>query len=206
MIGYLSLMDEAPDMPADQRARYIQITLDKAYRLETMVNEFFEITRFHAQRETIQKSRIDLCYMLYQLADELTPLLSKNGNTVSIDADEALTAYGDPEGLARAFGNILKNAAAYSDEHTEIRIAARAAKEFTVVTFQNRGPTIPPDRLPMLFERFYRADAARGSGGGGFGLGLTIAKEIVEGHGGIVTAASAEHTVTFTVRLPGEAS
>ena len=88
--GYLSLLDEATDMPVEQREKYVHITLDKAYRLEKMINEFFEITRYNAEQIVLAKEKIDLYYMLVRLSDELYPTLIQRGNTVKINADEKL--------------------------------------------------------------------------------------------------------------------
>ncbi len=204
VIGYLSLLDEAPDMPTEQRAKYTRITLDKAYRLEKMINEFFDITRYNLQEIAIQKEPVDLYYLLVQLTDELLPVLEKNGNTVRLQADEALTVPGDPDKLARVFGNVLKNAAAYSYPDTEIVITAEEKEGAVTLRFSNRGRTIPQEKLNSLFEKFYRLDEARTSGTGGAGLGLAIAKEIVSLHGGRITAESIDETVTFTVTLPAQ--
>lgn len=202
VIGYLDLLEEAPDMPAAQRIKYTRIALDKADRLEKMVNEFFEITRFNAQQTELQKENIDLSYMLMQLTDELTPVLEANGNTVHVDAADDLTVYGDPDKLARVFNNVLKNAASYSTPNTEIQISAKEVENGVRITFQNAGKTIPAEKLASLFDRFYRADEARTSQTGGTGLGLAIAKEIVTLHGGTITASSINDTITFTITLP----
>ena len=204
VIGYLSLLNEAPDMPVEQRAKYTRITLDKAYRLEKMINEFFDITRYNLQEIALQKEPVDLYYLLVQLTDELLPVLEKNGNTVRLQADEALTVPGDPDKLARVFGNVLKNAAAYSYPDTEIVITAEEKEGAVTLRFSNRGRTIPQEKLNSLFEKFYRLDEARTSGTGGAGLGLAIAKEIVSLHGGRITAESIDETVTFTVTLPAQ--
>lgn len=202
VIGYLSLLDEAPDMPPEQRAKYTRITLDKTYRLEKMINEFFDITRYNLQQIVIQKEPIDLYYMLVQLTDELLPVLEKNGNTVHLQASETLTVPGDPDKLARVMGNVLKNAAAYSYPHTEITISAEEQGDLVVLRFLNQGRTIPQNKLAALFEKFYRLDEARASGTGGAGLGLAIAKEIVALHGGTIWAESQDETVAFTITLP----
>ncbi len=202
VIGYLSLLDEAPDMPSEQKAKYTHIALDKAYRLERLVNEFFEITRYNLQQIKLEKEQIDLYYMLVQMVDEFYPILSEKGNSAILCADEDLTLYGDPIKLARVFNNILKNAAAYSDPDSEIRIFAGEADGSVTVSFLNRGPAIPPGKLNAIFTKFYRVDSARGSSTGGAGLGLAIAKEIVTLHGGTITAQSEGHTTTFTVTLP----
>lgn len=202
IIGYLSLLEEAPDIPAEQRAKYVNITLDKAYRLEKMVNEFFEITRFNSQQITVSTEPIDLYYMLVQLLDELAPILSANANYVTLNADENITIYGDADKLARVFGNIIKNASTYSYPDTELLVRAETTEESTVITFQNKGRTIPKEKLDSIFEKFYRLDDARTSHTGGSGLGLAIAKEIVTLHGGSICASSENETITFTVAIP----
>ncbi len=202
VIGYLSLLEEAPDMPTEQKAKYVHITLEKAYRLEQMINEFFEITRYNLQQIQIEYEKIDLYFMLVQITDELTPILFENGNTTTILADENLTIYGDPGYLARVFNNILKNAGAYSYPNTDILISVEQLKNETIITFQNQGQTIPREKLTSIFEKFYRMDEARTSNTGGTGLGLAIAKEIVTLHGGTISAQSENHMVQFTVTLP----
>ncbi len=202
VIGYLSLLDEAPDMPAEQRTKYTHITLNKAYRLEELVNEFFEITRYNRQQIRLEKERIDLYYMLVQMVDEFYPILSTKGNTAVLHAEENLTLCGDPVKLARVFNNILKNAAAYSFPNTEIVITTRQKDGFVQVAVQNRGPMIPPEKLAAIFEKFYRLDEARTSATGSAGLGLAIAEEIVKAHGGTITAASGKEGTCFTVSLP----
>ena len=203
VIGYLSFLEEAPDMPAEQRTNYTRIALEKANRLEKMVDEFFEITRFNAQQTELQKKDIDITYMLMQLADELTPILDVNRNTIRIDAADNLMVHGDPEKLARVFNNVLKNAASYSTANTEIIISAQEAENGVKIVFQNEGETIPPEKLERLFDRFYRVDESRRTQTGGTGLGLAIAKEIVLLHGGTISAESQNNTVTFTIFIPG---
>ena len=202
VIGYLSLLEEVPDMPTEQKAKYVHITLEKAYRLEKMINEFFEITRYNLQHIEISKEPIDLYYMMVQLLDELSPVLSAHGNTTVLEADENLTVYGDPDKLARVFNNVLKNAAAYSYPNTEILISAEEKDDSVILIFQNKGRTIPKDKLSSLFEKFYRLDESRASNTGGSGLGLAIAKEIVHLHGGNITAESENETITFRITLP----
>jgi two-component system sensor histidine kinase VanS len=202
VIGYLNLLEEEPDMPAEQRAKRVHIALEKAYRLETMINEFFEITRYNSQQITLSKETIDLYYMLVQLSDELSPVFAPRGNTVALHLAEDLTVEADPEKLARVFSNILKNAASYSYPHTEITISAEKSEHEVIIQFQNSGEDIPNEALASLFDKFYRADKSRSSDTGGTGLGLAIAKEIVVLHGGTISAASKNHVVTFTISLP----
>ena len=202
VIGYLNLLEEEPDIPAEQRAKRVHIALEKAYRLESMINEFFEITRYNSQQITLSKETIDLYYMLVQLSDELSPVFAPRGNTVALHLAEDLTVEADPEKLARVFSNILKNAASYSHPRTEITISAEKSEHEVIIQFQNSGEDIPSEALASLFDKFYRADKSRSSDTGGTGLGLAIAKEIVVLHGGTISAASKNHVVTFTISLP----
>lgn len=84
VVGYLSLLEEAPDMPPAQKAKYVHIALDKAFRLEKLINEFFEITRYNLQQIVLEKETVDLEFMLVQLADEFYPILQERGNTVRL--------------------------------------------------------------------------------------------------------------------------
>lgn len=203
IIGYLNLLDEAKDMPEEQREKYTNITLDKAYQLEKMMNEFFEITRYNLHQIQLNKVKIDLCYMLVQLTDELLPVLARNGNTSMIQMEtEDISIYGDREKLARVFNNILKNAASYSYPNTVIVISAQEHDGNVEIVFSNQGKTIPSEKLDTLFEKFYRMDDARSSDSGGSGLGLAIAKEIIALHGGTISAKSENDTVTFIVTIP----
>lgn len=201
VIGYLNLLEEAKDMPSEQREKYIHITLSKANHLEKMVNEFFEITRYNNRQIDLSKEVIDLYYMFVQLTDEFYSALLKHGNTITLQADESLTVYGDPDKLARVFGNILKNAIAYSYPGTEILITAKENAGNVEILFKNKGRTIPKEKISSMFEKFYRLDESRMSDTGGSGLGLAIAKEIVNLHGGTITAESQDDTVTFLVIL-----
>lgn len=202
IIGYLSLLDEASDMPDAQKQKYTKITLEKSLRLEKLINEFFDITRYNLQQIYLEKEPIDLSYMLLQMTDEFYPILQAHGNTACLETAENIMITGDPIKLARVFQNLLKNAISYSYPDTVINIIAVCSETGITVTFSNQGKTIPEHKLDMIFEKFFRLDEARTTNTGGAGLGLAIAKEIVTLHGGEITAASADEKTTFTVTLP----
>ena len=202
VVGYLSLLEEAPEMPAEQKAKHVHITLDKALRLEKLINEFFEITRYNLHEIVLETESIDLGYMLAQMADEFYPVLRDHGNTVQVSAEEGLTVTADPDKLARVFNNLLKNAIAYSYPGTAIRIGAVGKGDCVSISFLNSGRTIPQQKLQTIFDKFYRLDDARSTNTGGAGLGLAIAKEIVTAHGGTIKAESENQRTIFTVELP----
>lgn len=212
VIGYLSLLDEVPDMPEAQRARYTGVALDKACRLERLVNEFFDITRYSLTHIELELAPVDLAGLLVQLADEFYPALSAHGNVARVTVEgsvrtveepgEPLVVTADASRLARVFGNLLRNAIAYSDEGTPVEVGAVAGEGSVVVTVSDTGATISSHKLRAIFDRFFRLDEARGSATGGAGLGLAIAREIVGLHGGSISAASENGRTTFTVELP----
>ena len=202
VVGYLSLLEEAPDMPAEQKAKYTHIALDKALRLESLINEFFDITRYNLHEIVLNKESIDLGYMLQQMTDEFYPLLQNKNNGIQLDTDEDMIIQADPLKLARVFNNILKNAIAYSYPDSQIRIIAQRSEGWIRVTFENHGKTIPAEKQKAIFERFYRLDEARSSNTGGAGLGLAIAKEIVERHAGRISVRSKNEITSFLVELP----
>lgn len=202
VIGYLHLLDEAPDMPEEQRKKYVGIALNKSERLDILINELFDLTRYNTRAASLHKTNVDLSCLLSQIADEFYPALSTNGNTVNVSVDEGLTVIADSEMLARVFGNLLKNATSYSDAGSEIIISAKKENDLAVITFENTGKNISPEELETMFDKFSRLDRARASETGGAGLGLPIAKEIVELHGGTITAQSKDRTITFCILLP----
>ena len=202
VIGYISLLKEAPDMSMEQRAKYTNIALEKALRLESLINEFFDITRCNLHEMVLEEETFDLGYMLMQMADEFYPILEQHGKSIGIHIDEDLPVTADSAKLARVFNNILKNAVAYSYDNTGIEIHAKKQENTLYVSISNFGKTIPKQKLNMIFEKFYRLDDARSTNTGGAGLGLAIAKEIVEAHGGTISVTSEKQITTFIVELP----
>lgn len=202
VIGYLSLLEETPDIPVEQRTKYIGIALDKAYRLEQLINEFFDITRFNLHAALAQKSVVNLTVLLIQIIEEFYPMLEEKQMTVvqTIAADMKLSA--DSEQLARVFDNLFRNAVSYGYSHTAILVDAKTEGDTAVVKICSKGDEIPSDRLQHIFEKFIRLDSARQSRTGGAGLGLAIAKQIVELHNGTITVSSRGNDTTFTVTLP----
>ena len=202
VIGYLSLLYEAPELSADQRAKYIGITLDKAYRLEELINEFFEITRFNLESITLENNRTDIGMMLSQITDEFYPMFKEKNIDYTIDLKEKIVVYADRDKLARVFDNLLKNAVNYSYENSSIQIGARIIEDNLVIKFRNQCDEIPKEKLDRLFDKFFRLDSSRATSTGGSGLGLAIAKQITELHKGTIKAKSTQKYTDFTVSIP----
>jgi len=202
VIGYLSVLDETKDMQKAKREKCISISLEKAHRLETLVNEFFEITRFHRENIVITKKMVDLNYLLVQLVDEFYPQMQANAVRIETDISRDMRIYGDADYLARAFQNLIRNAITYSDKNSVIHIRALLQGEDAIIDISNQGETISLEEQAHIFEKFYRADEARQANTGGSGLGLAIAKSIIALHHGTICVKSENRTTTFTISLP----
>ncbi len=202
IIGYLSLLRDEPYISAQLRERYTGIALEKAERLEDLINEFFEITRFNLTHLTLETEPVDLTRMLQQISNEFEPVFAEKELTYTLDLPTKLPYECDADKLARVFDNLFRNACHYSFPGSHISVSGKQDATMITLTFMNPGKTIPPDKLSRIFEQFFRLDSARGTNSGGAGLGLAIAKEIITLHGGTITAASAENQVVFTIMLP----
>ena len=201
VIGYLNLLRDETRISEELREKYLSISLEKAQRLEDLINEFFEISRFNLSTVTLQYSKISLTLLLEQLTYEFKPMLKEKALSCKLNIADDVMLRCDADKIQRVFDNLLRNAVIYSYENTEIEITARTCGENVIITFVNFGDTIPKEKLNRIFEQFYRLDAARSSSGGA-GLGLAIARQIAELHGGKITAKSENERIEFEVSLP----
>lgn len=202
MVGYLSLLDEIDDMPKSKRKKYVSIALDKAYKLEDLINELFDITRFNSETIILKNEEINLRLMLEQIIDDFYPTLNDLNKNIEFFMENNITLYGDSDKLARVFNNIIKNAINYSIGDFPIKIEVNMDENNANVIISNRGNKISDMELKKIFEKFYRLDSSRTSKTGGSGLGLAIAKEIVELHGGSIKATSDLEFTKFYISLP----
>ena len=202
VVGYLTLLQDDPGLTEEQRAKFTGIALDKAKRLEELLAEFFDISRMDLDSQAGEKVPIQLSMLLEQLADEFYPLFAEKDLQCHVDIQHHLVVMGDPDKLARVFDNVLRNAVSYSTPGGQVDIRAAAQGRYAEITIRNQGLEIPEGELSNIFEKFYRLDAARSSRTGGAGLGLAIAKEIVELHGGAIRCESNGTLTSFVISLP----
>ncbi len=239
VVGYLELLDEAPDLPEPTRRRYIKLAFEKASRFGSLIDEFFEITRYNLQAIPLERCTVEPRLFLEQVAEELYPAAEARNVSIAVEAPADEGLYLDPDKMARAIGNVLRNAVAYADEGSTIAVEARieqaapaaldregaedggpaegpgtaSASATTpiaaeppasrwLISVANQGREISAAHLQSIFDKFYREDGARSTNGGGAGLGLAIAKEIVAAHGGTIAASSADGRTVFTIELP----
>ena len=204
VIGYLTLLRDEPQISEEMRSRYTGIALDKAERLEDLINEFFDITRFNLTNIQLEPERVNISRMLEQIGFEFHPILAEKDLKLETEIKPNVEILCDPDKLARVFDNLLRNAVNYSYAGTTIYLSMdyESIKDEVKICVKNHGKTISPDKLDRIFDQFFRLDSSRRSSTGGSGLGLAIAKEIVELHHGTITAESENESIRFTVVLP----
>lgn len=202
VLGYLNLLHDDPGLTAEQRAKYTGIALDKANRLGELIGEFFDITRMDFAALGERGELIQLSLLLEQLSDEFYPAFAEKDLTCKCDIAPRLTVRGDADKLARVFDNVLRNAVSYSAPGGEVEIWAAEREGWAEIAIRNQGLEIPEQELTNIFQKFYRLDQARSTRTGGAGLGLAIAREIVERHGGTIRAESDGKRTSFVIRLP----
>ncbi len=206
VLGYLDLILKDENLTKEQIKHFSTIAFTKSERLEILIDELFEITRMNYGMLQIEKRPIDISELLIQLDEELYPLLEKKGLEARLNMDSHLPINGDGKLLARVFENLLTNAIRYGYDGKFVDVNGYIESEEIVVQIINYGDSIPEEDLPYLFDMFYTGDKARSEQQGGTGLGLFIAKNIVEQHDGTISAESNVIRTIFEVRLPKEES
>ena len=201
IIGYLTLLNDEKNISKELQEKYLKIALDKSLRVEELTNQFFDITRYNLHSMPINKTELNITYLLKQLIDECYPMLEKNNLKCVLNAPDKVDYLGDGDKLARAFGNLLKNAISYSYKDTVIEINVTEELDKLYITFRNKGAKIPDYKLEKIFEKFYRGDESRTSSTGGAGLGLAITKEIIELHSGKISVKNDDEYIEFDIIL-----
>lgn len=202
VLGYLDFILRDEQLKPEQRKHYATIAYTKSQRLEKLIEELFEITRMNYGMLPIKKEPLHLGELIVQLSEELYPALEANQLTARLDLSPELVIVGDGELLARVFENLLNNAIRYGSDGQYIDLRGFVEQDTAVIQVTNYGSTIPAEAIPHLFEAFYTGDRARTHREGGTGLGLFIAKNIVERHNGTISVDSNTIRTLFEVRLP----
>ncbi|MFB5763496.1 sensor histidine kinase [Paenibacillus medicaginis] len=202
VIGYLDFILQGKDLTAEQMKHYMTIAYTKSQRLEKLIDELFEITRMNYGKLRINRNPLDLSELLTQLTEEMYPVFEKGELKARLDAAPQLMTSGDGDLLARVFENLLSNAVRYGKDGEYIDIYGRLEEDRVVVQVVNYGDAIPADELPYVFDMFFTGDRARTHQEGSTGLGLFIAKNIVEQHEGAISVHSDLIRTEFEVRLP----
>ena len=171
-------------------------------RMRKLIESLLGLARLDAGQAGGKREPLDLARCAAECLDLVRPLASERKVTLIGELGSSFCT-GDAEQLTLVITNLLSNAIHHSREGGEVRVSTRFENQTVIVTVSDNGTGIAPEHLPHIFERFYRADAARTSSQGRTGLGLAISKSIIEAHGGTIEVTSeAGKGSAFTVTLP----
>ncbi|MGA3086237.1 MAG: hybrid sensor histidine kinase/response regulator [Thermodesulfobacteriota bacterium] len=175
--------------------------------LEELIEHWLDISRIEAGTFVQKKETLSLSHILARIEEEMNPVCKAKGIGLEINVpDKLLDIIGDEESLVRVFTNIIGNATKYTPQGGKITLSAQREDYFVMVSIADSGSGIPQDKLPFIFEPFFRVKG-KDERQVGSGLGLTFCKKIMESHGGEISAASKEgEGTTFMLKIPARLS
>ncbi len=186
---------------APEQKQYVDNVRAESRRMKRLVEDMLTLSRVERGGEHLPDTTADLSDAAADAALRFEPVAYEAGHTLSYDIAPGLLVRGDSGKLEQAVAVLLDNAIKYAAPGTEVRLDAARQGKNACLWVENEGDPIPADKLPHIFDRFYRADESR-TDGGSFGLGLPIARAIVEAHRGTLRCDSGGHTTRFTITLP----
>ena len=202
MRGYLETLSMTElDIDAPTRERYLQIVSEETHRLEHIVGDLLDLARLEGGGSTMRQERVDVAALFDRVAARHENELRQRNVRLNFHVGAAAEhVIGDPDRLEQALQNLAANALRHTPDGGQITLTSGSDPRGVRLTVCDTGPGIPREHLPLIFERFYKADAARKAAGGS-GLGLSIVKAIVERHGGTITARN-DNGAVFDLVLP----
>ncbi len=175
---------------------------EEAERLVRLVASLDLLAAGDARPTPPRMAEVDLAAAIRVAAELAGPAFERGQVRLRLDVPHQLQARSDPDGLATVLGNLLQNAARYTEAGGQVTVSAGRRTGDVLVSVTNTGAGIPPDDLPHVFERFYRVEKSRDRARGGAGIGLAIVKQQVEATGGRVGAESTSDITRFWFSLP----
>lgn len=201
-----------PELTLDDktRQRYLDITHQETHKLEAIIGDLLDLARLEGGGDTLEPEEVFADDLFRRVRDRHQPVLRDRKITLTkTSAPDTPHVHGDPDRLEQALQNLAANAIRHTPDGGEVKLTAEPADDRVRITVADTGPGIPPEHLPHIFDRFYKADAARAGTQvpSGSGLGLSIVRAIVVRHGGDVHASNApEGGAVFTLILPAAGS
>lgn len=194
-----------PRVDAEMAEQTREMMERQVHHLVRLVDDLLDVSRVMRGKIELRRERVELATIIARAVETATPLIEVQGHQLEIFvANESLLVDADPVRLTQVFGNLLTNAAKYTEPHGHIWLSAKRAGNQALLTIRDSGIGIATDMLPHVFELFVQADHATTKAQGGLGIGLTLAKNLVEMHGGSIEAHSGGlgKGSEFTIYLP----
>lgn len=202
VLGYLELLQSNVKLEEETRLKYLGVAYQKAKRLDQLIEDLFGFTKLQTGKISMKPGRLDIIKLMEQLLDEFYPSFQEAGLEYEFQySDPEIIIEADGNLLARLFDNLINNAVKYGADGKIIRVEITKEETMVSILVINYGQVIPTEELNNIFKKFYRVEQSRSADTGGTGLGLVIAKDIVELHGGTIGVTSSLKGTVFKVRL-----
>jgi len=200
MRGYLETLAMAElQLDAPMRERYLGIVEEETRRMERIVGDLLDLARLEGGGSALRRELVDIGALFERVGARHHRELTERGVRLTFRVDPVVRVVGDPDRLEQALQNLAANALRHAPEGGEITLSAAQGDTHVCIAVRDNGPGIRPEHLPLVFDRFYKADVARATGGSG--LGLSIVKAIVERQGGTVGVRN-DRGAVFEILLP----
>ena len=204
MRGYVETL-RIPDiaLSPEQRGQYLDTIERETRRLERIVKDLLDIARIENDAMALDQRYFDTSRLFRHVVERHQAEAESRGVQLATSVDdEADQLFGDPDRLEQVVDNLVANAIRHAAHSGRVELRAQITPEGAAIVVSDDGAGIAAEHLPHIFDRFYKVDAARASGAAGSGLGLSIARAIVERHGGKISVESRRGRTVFRVRLP----
>jgi signal transduction histidine kinase len=191
-------------IPQEQQQQYLRIISAESRRLSRLVRRMLDVSQL--QSRELRKAPFDICESMRRVLISMEKKITDRGLDVDADIpDGSVTVLGDNDLITQVIYNLLENAAKFAREGSTLYLGLATANGKAIVSIRNEGETIPPDEIPLLFERFHKSDKSRSEDKDGVGLGLYVVRTILEQHKEhiAVTSENGITTFTFTLSLAG---
>ena len=198
--GYTEALADGVVEPSEEMLRTVHAEIE---RLTRLVEALDQLARNDERTRERARIEVDLGDVVRRALSLAAPDLANRSISVRIDESPNLPRLmADPDGIGQVVSNLVQNAARYTADGGDISVHLRAEANGVACAIANSGAEIPPDEIPLIWERFHRVDPSRTRATGGAGIGLAIVRQIVESHGGEVGARSGDGRTEIWFRLP----
>jgi len=202
--GYADLLLQDRIRNPEERNNYLTIISEETLRVQHLVKDLMDLTKYREGKIFLNKKKINIVTFIKKIVYRTQYEMEKKRITCQFNSNlQEVSSMIDPERMEQVLMNLLENAKTYTAENGEISVRVYEGGTSIIIEIEDNGIGIPEDELPRIWERFYRVEKSRSRNYGGTGLGLPIAKEIIELHGGHIDVSSVENQVTiFRIHLP----
>ena len=204
ILGFVETLKEGALSDPENSLKFLSIIEEQSLKLNAMIEDLLLLSRLESSKEAIRLEPVKLATLFMKIGVFFAPRFKENNLSFSTEAPDGLTVMAESTSLERVLINLIDNAVKYNQKEGRILVRAWRDSEGVNISVNDTGSGIAPQDLGRIFERFYRADKSRSRETGGSGLGLSIAKHLIERHGGrIEVESTSQQGSTFTIILPG---